>query len=391
MAIARYWAPFGFLALVPLGLWLGGAWTFALALTLPVALTGLDWLLGEGGCAPPPPGAYRLLPWLYIPLQAVAIVWAAAVVQQPHTTLVEALGLTASSAAAAGVFGFLAAHEMIHSRSKAEQALGLFMLAFLLDMQFAIAHVQGHHRRAATPDDPATARRGESAYAFVVRSVAGQAREAWAFETARLARAGRSPVGLGNRMVQFGIGEAAVVLLIAAIGWRALAFFLAQAMISIVLLELFNYVAHYGLFRRRGPDGRLEPLSPRHSWNSGRRMNNASLFNMGRHSDHHRFSTRPYHALEPLAGGAELPCGYAGVLLLALVPPLWRKVMDPRVDAAMAGDVVAPTAALMVRLDSRNGLPQVPPRLSRERPGLASGAEGATAPETLRQKDRASR
>jgi alkane 1-monooxygenase len=110
-------------------------------------------------------------------------------------------------------------------------------------------------------------------------------------------------------------------------------------MLAIMLLELFNYIAHYGLARRPGPDGRLERFGPRHAWNTARRMNNWSFLNMGRHSDHHRFSARPYQRLETLEGAAHLPTGYAGALLLALVPPLWRKVMDPRVDRVMAGPI----------------------------------------------------
>jgi len=337
MAIAKYWSPFAFLALVPLGWRLGGPWTFLLLCVLPLALAGGDWLIGE---EPPAtsaarPVAHRLLPWLYVPIQLAEIVWAGWQVARPSTDLLTAVGLTLSTGLAAGVFGFLAAHELVHSRKRAERIYGLAMLAALLNMQFAISHVHGHHRRPATLEDPATARRGESLYAFWLRSVAGQAAEAWAFEAGRLARAGRNPLGPGNRLLIWCAIEVAIVGAVALFSWRALAFFIAQALLAILLLEGFNYVAHYGLVRRRRLDGRLEPLSPKHSWNSARRMNNASLFNMGRHSDHHRFSARPYNELEALAGGATLPCGYAGVILIALIPPLWRRVMDPRVDAAL--------------------------------------------------------
>ncbi len=336
MAIAKYWAPFGFLALVPLGWRLGGGWTFLLVAALPLALTVGDWLLGEERARPGGGWtAHRLLPWAYIPLQLAQIAWAAAVVSRPSTTLVEAVGLTLSTGVAAGVFGFIAAHEMAHSRHPAERLYGLVMLAGLLDMPFAISHVQGHHRRAATREDPATARRGESLYAFMLRSVTGQARESWEFESGRLARAGKPTIGPGNRMLIFALTEAALVVGVGLWSLRALAFFVGDAVIAIALLESFNYVAHYGLERRRLPGGRLEPLRPIHSWSTSRRLNNRALFNMGRHADHHRFSARPYHELETLDGGAILPCGYAGVLLLALIPPLWRRVMDPRVDAAM--------------------------------------------------------
>jgi alkane 1-monooxygenase len=345
VAAAKYWAAFGFLALVPLGYWLGGAWSFLLVGALPLALVACDVALGDEVVFEPSPAPYRLLPWLYIPAQLAVIGWAGWTVAQPATSLLADIGLTLSTGVSAGVFGFIAAHEMVHSRHPGERLLGTVMLAGMLDMPFAIAHVQGHHRRAATPDDPATARRGESVYAFVLRSVAGQAREAWSFETRRLARNGRAPLGPGNRMLIYAAVEIALVVGVGALSWRALAFFVADAALSIVLLEAFNYIAHYGLMRRPGPDGRLEPLRPSHSWNTRRRANNATLFNMGRHADHHRFSARPYHELEVLEGGAQLPCGYAGVLLLAFVPPLFMRVMDPRAAAAMDDAFSAGAAA----------------------------------------------
>jgi alkane 1-monooxygenase len=349
MPVARYWTPFAFLALVPAGFWLGGAWSFLLVGALPAALLAFDQLLGDEAPAAEtaPAAAYRQLVALYIALQLAVIAWAAWTVAQPSTGLVAAIGLTLSCGVAGGVFGFIAAHEMVHSHRPAERAVGLVMLAALLDMRFAISHVQGHHRRAATLEDPASARRGESLYAFLVRSLAGQAREAWAFEARRLARVGRAPFGPGNRMLGYTQAEAALVVAVGLASWRALAFLLADAAIAIFLLEAFNYIAHYGLTRRRGPDGRLEPLRPRHSWNTRRRMNNRSLFNMGRHADHHRFSSRSFQELETLDGAAMLPCGYAGVLLLALVPPLFRRVMDPRADAAMgAAEAGAPAATV---------------------------------------------
>jgi alkane 1-monooxygenase len=303
------------------------------------------------------------------------------------------VGLTLSVGLTAGVFGMLAAHEMVHSRHAGERSFGLIMLAGVLYMQFAIAHLVGHHRHAATREDPASARRGESVYAFVVRSIGGQTREAWDYEAARLRRAGKSALDPSNRLLRFAAVEALVVIVIGLFGFRALIFFLAQAALAIVLLELFNYIAHYGLTRRRGHDGRLERLGPHHSWNSARRMNNWSLFNMGRHSDHHRFSARPYHQLEAVAGAAFLPSGYAGAILLALVPPLWRRVMDARVDRVMAlppdhADGRLPSPRPQARLTQRPVLLRFPadPR-GRDRVSVL-GAEGATAPETLRQKDR---
>ncbi|WP_414692571.1 alkane 1-monooxygenase [Phenylobacterium sp.] len=337
MAALRYCTPFAFLALLPLGAWLGGGWTLAPAIATPLALTSLDAAFGDehepaGAGAGP---AHRLILWLYIPLQLAAFAWAAAVAARPATSLAEAAGLALSAGVTLGVFGFVAAHDMIHSRSRAERALGLALLGAVFYMHFRIAHVHGHHRRAATWRDPASARLGESLYAFLPRSIVGQFAEAWGFEADRLRRAGRAAVGPGNRVLGYLALEAGLLLVLGLVSLRALAFVAATALIAVALLESFNYVAHYGLTRRLAASGRPEPLGPQHSWNSARRMNNAALFNMGRHSDHHRLTQRPYQALEPLPGAAELPAGYAGALLTALIPPLWRRMMDPRARTAM--------------------------------------------------------
>jgi alkane 1-monooxygenase len=331
----RYGIPFLALASVPLGFMLGGAWSWLTVATAPAALVVLDGVLGGDEDTPAGPDAwvYRLLPWLYIPLQIAVIVWGAAVLGGPGVGLVRALGLTASVGFTGGVFGMLAAHDMVHSRRSVERGLGLTMLAAMGYMHFRIAHIQGHHRRAATPEDPASARLGESAFAFVARSVAGQWREAWAFERERLVRAGRPNAVVANRMIQYGGWQLLVLAMFAALGPLALAFWIAQAVLSIIHLELFNYVAHYGLSRRRGPSGALERIAPRHSWNASRRMNNWALFNMGRHADHHRSGSRQYQRLENVPQSPELPCGYAGAVILALAPPLWRRIMDPRAAA----------------------------------------------------------
>lgn len=334
----RYLTPFAFLALLPLGGWLGGAWTFLAAAATPLCLASLDVVLGEAEASAWPASgpAARWLPRIYIPLQFAATAWAAAWITRPGTSPVEVAGLIVSTGITSGVFGFLAAHELIHSRDPRERGIALIFLASVLYMHFRIAHIHGHHRRAATFEDPASARLGEGLYRFLLRSVTGQVREAWAFEAQRQRRLGRPLIGRGNRMVAYFATEAAILLAIGLANIRVLAFFVAVALIAVVLLESFNYVAHYGLSRRTGPDGRVESLGPKHSWNSGRRMNNAALFNMGRHSDHHRHTTRSYEVLEPLKGSAVLPSGYAAALLIALVPPLWRRVMDPRAAAAMA-------------------------------------------------------
>ena len=334
----KYLTPFAFLALVPLGGLLGGAWTFAAAAATPLCLTAFDALFGddERGTDGPDGAGAMWLPKIYILLQLATTAWAVAWVSRPSATLLELAGLAVSCGVVTGVFGFVAAHEMIHSRQRRERAFGLTLLATLLYMHFRIAHVQGHHVRAASEEDSASARLGEGLYVFLLRSVAGQLREAWHFEAERRRRSGLPVVGVGNRLIGYFVVEAAFLGGMALIGSRALVFVLIVAAIAVMLLESFNYVAHYGLSRRPAADGRLERLGPHHSWNSSRRMNNAALFNMGRHSDHHRRMVRPYQELEPIGGSATLPSGYAAALLMALLPPLWMRVMDPRAKAVMA-------------------------------------------------------
>jgi alkane 1-monooxygenase len=335
MRVLKYCIPFGFLGTAPLGFFLGGAWSFITVAALPVLLCVFDQALGQEREAATDANdrSYRILPWVYIGLQIAVIIWAAVVVSRASTPLVEAVGLTVSVGATAGIFGILAAHEMVHSRFGWERGLGLALLASVGYMHFRIAHIHGHHVRGATFDDPATARRGENAYAFVVRSVIGQAREAWAFEDSRLRRRGQAVFAPSNRMLLYLAVESSIVVGLSLLSVRSLAFWLAQAVLAIVLLELFNYIAHYGLERRRRPAGGFERIAPQHSWNSLRRMNNWSLFNMGRHSDHHRRPTCEYQRLKAEPEAPQLPFGYAGAILCALIPPLWRGVMDPRIDA----------------------------------------------------------
>jgi alkane 1-monooxygenase len=336
MASLRYLAPFAFLALVPLGAWLGGAWTFAAAIAIALGLAFLDAAFGkeslsaEESASP----ALRGLPAIYIVLQLAITAWTAFRIADGRTSLLEAAGLTLSDGLATGVFGFSAAHEMIHRRSRSGRALGLTFLASTFYMHFRISHLYGHHRRAATYEDPASARLGESLYAFLYRSLAGQVREAWDYEARRQRRAGRPVIGLRNRMVTFLAVELSILVAIAVASGAALAFILLNAALAIVLLETFNYVAHYGLSRDSGADGSAGPLGPEHSWNSGNRMNNSALFNMGRHSDHHRHNAHSYPQLKPMPAAPELPAGYAAAMLTALLPSLWRRTMDPRAMAS---------------------------------------------------------
>jgi alkane 1-monooxygenase len=323
----RYAGPFLFLGAIPaLYYAVGPAAPLLSVLALLAALTGAELVAPRGDAPDAGPGTagFRTVVLGYIPLQVAATAWA--IWLSPGLGAWGFLGLALSLGVTTGVFGVLAAHEAVHGGDRYEALLGTALLTTMSYRHFRVAHLHGHHRHAATPRDPATARLGESFYGFLLRSVLGQVREAWAFERRRAGW--RENRALGDAAVMTVLLGAIAV----GLGPRALGYFLAQSAVAVTVLELFNYIAHYGLVRGQRADGRPERLSDRHSWNSSNVLANALIFNMGRHSAHHRQSAEPYQRLKARPG-PELPFGYAGSILLALVPPLWRRTMD---DAARA-------------------------------------------------------
>ena len=323
----RYAGPYLFLASVPaLYYGLGPAAPFLTIAALLVVLLGAELTAprGDVASASTSPRGFRVLVLGYIPLQVAAVAWATWL--SPHLGAWSFAALAGALGVTLGVFGVLAAHDAVHSGDRREALLGLALLTAMSYRHFRIAHVHGHHRWAGTEKDAATARLSESFYGFLGRTLAGQFAEAWAFEQRRAGL-------LRNRVLGDLVVMAIVLAAIAALfGPRAVAFFLAQSAMAITVLELFNYIAHYGLARRLDAEGRRERLSERHSWNSSNVLANALIFNMGRHACHHERPAAPFQALATRPG-PELPLGYAGSILLALAPPLWRRVMDPRARA----------------------------------------------------------
>ncbi|MEO6036995.1 MAG: alkane 1-monooxygenase, partial [Saprospiraceae bacterium] len=202
---------------------------------------------------------------------------------------------------------------------------------------FFIEHNRGHHKHVATDRDPATARFGEAIYTFWFRSVSGSWRSAWALEQERLQKAGFATGIWQNEMVRFSIVQALwLTVIFIFLGWKALFGAVAIAAVGVLLLETINYIEHYGLQRRLLPSGRLEPVTPAHSWNSNHEMGRIFLYELTRHSDHHFKATRKYQILRHTAQSPQLPLGYPTSMLLALVPPLWFALMNPRVQQLRA-------------------------------------------------------
>lgn len=204
---------------------------------------------------------------------------------------------------------------------------------------FYIEHNRGHHRDVATPEDPASSRMGESIYRFVLREMPGGFRHAWALEKDRLARCGSSPWTLRNEILQpLLLTVIFFALMIAWLGVQALPFMLLTAFWSNFQLTSANYVEHYGLLRRKLANGRYELCQPHHSWNSNRLFSNWALFHLQRHSDHHAHPVRRYQSLRHFEEVPQLPGGYAVMFLIAYLPPLWFRVMNPRLLRVVKGD-----------------------------------------------------
>jgi alkane 1-monooxygenase len=331
--LVRFVGPLSYLAAVPVLHRLHPLAPILLVGILPLALLAAEALVRSRGTKPRSENTFanRLAVWLTVAAQLTLIGWGAVVSAVSDGPNIAILSLTIGLGS--GVFGMLAAHEMIHSRRPLENALGLLMLSAVTYRHFRISHLSGHHRWAATLRDPATARRGETVYFFLWRSVLGQLTDAYRFERERLLHRHSWRNRVSQDLVAYMVVYSSVF---AVLGGRAAVFVAAQSLVAIVVLELFNYVAHYGLVRINLPHGALEPLSDVHSWNATGEVGNWLLLDMGHHSQHHRRAPRVHDRLVPTDRLPALPGGYAGAILLALVPALWRRHMDGRVERWMA-------------------------------------------------------
>ena len=281
---------------------------------------------------------YRYLTYALVPMLWAAFVfavWFVATHELPWWGLLAMV----LNAGAVGGFGINLGHELGHKHNRLERFLALLALAPSGYGHFTIEHNRGHHAEVATPMDCASAKMGESIWAFVWREMPGGVMRAWRLEAQRLRQMGRSAWRADNQFLQ-GLLITAVLWsgLLLWLGWGVLPFILLTAMWTNFQLTSANYVEHYGLLRLQQADGRYERCEPRHSWNSNHVVSNWILFQLQRHSDHHAHAARRYQALRHFDEAPQLPNGYAGMFLLAYVPPLWFAVMNPRLAQAVGRD-----------------------------------------------------
>jgi alkane 1-monooxygenase len=282
---------------------------------------------------------YRWCTYVFIPIQYAGLVFACRLWSSGHLSTFDSIGLALTMGVVGGI-AINTAHELGHKRAGLERWLSRIALAQTGYGHFFIEHNRGHHVRVATPEDPASSRLGESFWAFLPRTVIGSLRSSWELECVRLDRMGKSHWTLRNDILG---AWAMTVVLFAALtvvfGPVVLPYLLIQAVLGFSLLEVVNYLEHYGLLRRKREDGRYERTLPEHSWNSNNVASNVLLYHLQRHSDHHANPTRRYQALRHVDEAPQLPTGYAGMIVLAWFPPLWRRVMDPRLLDHYEGDV----------------------------------------------------
>ncbi|MBK6989963.1 MAG: alkane 1-monooxygenase [Bacteroidetes bacterium] len=236
------------------------------------------------------------------------------------------IGAAISTGILSGTSAIVVAHELVHRKSKFFRSLGKLLLFSAGNIYFYVEHLRGHHKWVGTDKDPATAKRGESLYRFFVRSMSGQIKSAWHLEEIRLKKEGRSV--LNNAVLQNSILQAALLVgLFIGLGPMAVAIYLHQVLVANFLLEYTNYIEHYGLTRTEN-----ERVKEDLSWQTDKVVSRFFLIDLSRHSDHHYYSSKPYHTLETHANSPKLPGGYASAIYLALFPPLWFKVVDRCLD-----------------------------------------------------------
>ena len=317
------------------------AWIFFGILTTYAIGPLLDWILGEDENNPPEEVVmqlerdkyYRRLTYAIIPLHFAALIgsaWyatAAGLAWWSYLGLAMVAGMTAGLAINTG-------HELGHKNSRIEKWLAKLVLAVPAYGHFSIDHNRGHHRDVSTPEDPASARMGESIYKFAAREIPGVFARAWNCEKERLENRGKSVWHPDNALLQsWGVSLAIAAGLIWAFGWAMVPWLLVHHVFAYWQLTSANYIEHYGLLRQKDERGRYERCEPHHSWNSNHIFSNLVLFHLERHSDHHSHPLRRYQSLRHFEDVPQLPNGYFGAYLLAYVPWLWFRVMDKRLLA----------------------------------------------------------
>jgi alkane 1-monooxygenase len=336
-------------ALVVTGFYQGGYWNYLAILFSFIILPFIDQLFGIDTSNVADANVkdveedpfYKFVTFIWAYFQVAFVVWGAfAVASGRLENTTQWIGFVLSFALVTGGIGITVAHELGHKKSNTEKLYSKLLLMTVCYMHFYIEHNRGHHVHVATPLDPATARKNESFYAFWFRSVFLGYAHAWKLEAESLERKGQKVWSEKNEMVRFIVLPILFCLILTLLTsmvyqrvvWEVPVFFFAQSFFAFTLLELVNYVEHYGIRRREIAPGRYERVNPVHSWNASHILSNFFLFQLQRHSDHHAYAHKRYQVLNHHDESPQLPFGYPTMIILALVPPLWFSMMNKRLE-----------------------------------------------------------
>lgn len=249
-----------------------------------------------------------------------------------HLAMYEKIGMTTAFGISCGVLGINVAHELGHRTREYERTMAKILLWTTQYLHFFIEHNQGHHKNVSTDEDAASAKKGQNVFFFHFQSIIGGYFSAWNIENESLRRKNIATYSLKNRMICYHIAQLILIgLIVFFYGWAAMLYYILAVNIGIRLLETTNYIQHYGLRRAETSQGH-ERVQPAHSWNSNYPFGRILLFELSRHSDHHMIATKKYQLLKHIEHSPEMPTGYPGMMLLALIPPLWYRVMDKRIS-----------------------------------------------------------
>jgi alkane 1-monooxygenase len=277
---------------------------------------------------------YDYILYLIVLLQLPTLFYFLYSMQDPALTVADKIGRIGTMGLLCGTFGINVGHELGHRVKPFEQVLAKISLLSSLYMHFIIEHNKGHHKNVATPEDPSSARLGESLYVFFFRTIILSYVSAWKISLKEIRKRGKPFMSAANEMLIFQVIQILFVLVVWLVfGWEITLYFLASALIGILLLENVNYIEHYGLQRKAIGDGKYERAMPEHSWNSDHVIGRLMLFELSRHSDHHYLASRKYQLLRHHDDAPQMPTGYPGMMMLSLFPPLWFYVMNKRIDA----------------------------------------------------------
>ncbi|WP_203299774.1 alkane 1-monooxygenase [Marinobacter sediminum] len=318
---------------------------------VPVVVFGiipvLDLLLGKDALNPDEEvdvpkmnseAFYRVITLGWVAGYAVLLVWSMLELASGQFSAIGGIGWVISIGIVGGL-GINVAHELIHKDGKLETRAGGFLLSLVCYAGFKVEHLRGHHVHVSTPEDASSSRYNQSLYNFLPQAYLRNFLNAWKLEAQRLERKGEKAFSWRNELIWwYSISALVFIAFTVAFGWLGAAFFLVQSFIAFTLLEIVNYLEHYGLHRRKLDNGRYERTTPEHSWNSNYFLTNVFLFHLQRHSDHHAYAKRRYQVLRHHDIAPQLPAGYAAMIVLATIPPLWKRIMNPRVEAYYRGE-----------------------------------------------------